>query len=524
MDILAALHGRVDRLAPFAGLASDLHELPARAARLGDDAVLDALRVLSALANDAARMQAVLVGVAAQRSQRERGASGLAATQGHASPTSLVQSIMGGTRADAVRQVRIGRSLIDDGAPGDEGAVPPSADATPVWDAPLRHALLAGRITTAQHDAIHTGLGEPIVDGVDDRTAAAAWSAAADQLIGEASDCTVEDLAAHARAVRDVLDPEGAQRRFDDRFERRSLRMWVDAHGQHHARIAFDDEMALWVRSIVSSALRPRRGGPRFMTDAERAKAESLVEDGRSNEQLEYDLIMDVLRAGALASAADVFGARQPGVRMIVVKDAVGPRDALGRLIAVGHAEDGGTALPGAVLDRALCGAGAVEVTVDSCGNPLDVGREQRLFTPRQRIALAVRDGGCLWSGCGQPASYCEAHHIDHYAADLGRTDIDRGVLLCRFHHLLLHNRGFRIRRQGKDAFVLVPPGTHDGLARSGSCDGGLGSGGGGSGGGGSGGGGSGGRGEPVMLRSKAPWRWAWDPPPERVGWRPAAA
>ncbi len=519
MDILAALRERVDRLAPFAGLATDLHELPARAARLADEAVLDALRVLAALANDAARMQAVLVGVATQRSQRERGHSGLAATQGHASPTSLVQSIMGGTRADAVRQVRIGRSLVDEVASGDDGAVLPSADATPAWDAPLRQALLAGGITTAQHDAIRTGLGEPIVDGVDDRTASAAWSAAADQLIGEASGCTVEDLAAHARAVRDVLDPDGAQRRFDDRFERRSLRMWVDAHGQHHARIAFDDEMALWVRSIVSSALRPRRGGPRFMTDAERARADALADDARSSEQLEYDLIMDVLRAGALASAADVFGARQPGVRMVVVKDAIGPRDAWGRLVAVAHAEDGGAALPGAVLDRALCSAGAVEVTVDACGNPLDVGREQRLFTPRQRIALAVRDGGCLWPGCGQPASYCEAHHIDHYSADLGRTDIDRGVLLCRFHHLLLHNRGFRIRRHGKDAFVLVPPGVLSGVA-GGGVDGGPGGVGGGSG-GGSGGGGGGG---PVVLRSKAPWRWVWDPPPERAAWRRLAA
>ena len=38
---------------------------------------------------------------AAQRSKRENGHSGLAAIQGHASPVALVQSITGGTRADA---------------------------------------------------------------------------------------------------------------------------------------------------------------------------------------------------------------------------------------------------------------------------------------------------------------------------------------------------------------------------------------------------------------------------------------
>ncbi len=499
MDILAALHRRIDRLSAFAGLDCNLHELPTRAGGLTDESVLAALRELAALANDAARMQAVLVGVAAQRSQRERGHSGLAATQGHSSPTSLVQSITGGTRADAARQVRIGRSLIDDVGAGDSSAESSDAvDAVPAWDAPLRDALLAGRLTPAQHDAIRTGLGEPSVDGVDDRTAALAWSAAAEQLVGEASGCTVEELAARVRTVRDVLDPDGAQRRFDDRYEKRSLRMWVDAHGQHHARIDFDDEMALWVRQVVTTALRPRRGGPRFMTDAERAQVDALVGDVRSNEQLEYDLVMDVLRAGAVAAASDVFGARQPGVRMVVVKDAVGPRDALGRLLAVAHAEDGGTPLPGAVLDRALCGTGAVEVTVDSCGNPLDVGREQRLFTPRQRIALTVRDGGCRWPGCGQPASYCEAHHIDHYSADLGRTDIDRGVLLCRFHHLLLHNRGFRVTRRERGEFMLQPPGALSGDVA--------------------------GHGSATPMPAKAPWRWAWDPPPTRGGWRHAAA
>ena len=184
-----------------------------------------------------------------------------------------------------------------------------------------------------------------------------AWTLAAEGFIGEAASLTVEELAKRARTVRDMLDPVGAEERFDRRYEARSFRMWIDADGQHHGRIAFDDEMGLWVRALLDAALRPRRGGPRFVTDDERAAAEDLIADPRTNEQLEYDLLMDLLRAGALATAPDVFGARQPGVRMLVVKDAVGPRDAFGRLLAVGHAEDGGDTLPGSVIDRALCAA-----------------------------------------------------------------------------------------------------------------------------------------------------------------------
>ena len=95
-------------------------------------------------------------------------------------------------------------------------------------------------------------------------------------------------------------------------------------------------------------------------------RREALVADARTNEQLAYDLIMDVWRAGAQAEASDVFGARQPGVRMIVVADAVGPRDAFGRMLATGHLEDGGDALPGSVIDRNLCAVGSVQVVVDA--------------------------------------------------------------------------------------------------------------------------------------------------------------
>lgn len=506
MNILTAMRERLDRLAVFAELDVEPSGLPSGAAALSDASVLEVLREVTGIANDAERLQSVVAGVAAQRSKRENGHSGLAATQGHASPVALVQSITGGTRADALRQVRVGQSLLDGAAPDSgaaSGAEPaPATDDSPdasraPWHAPLQSALWAGRLTTAQSDAIRGGLGEPSAEGVDPASAALAWSIAAETLVDEAvAGASVEELRARARQLRDILDPVGAEDRFQARYEKRSLRTWIDQHGQHHGHIIFDDEMALWLRSAFAAALRPRRGGPRFVSDADRAAAKELSGDPRSNEQLEYDLFVDLIRAGALASASDVFGARQPGVRIVMVGDASGPRDPIGRLIKTGHAEDGGDALPGSVVDRNICMNGTVTVTVDSGGNPLDVGHEQRLFTAKQRIALAVRDGGCIAEGCRMPASYCEAHHIDHVAADNGRTDIDRGVLLCRFHHMQLHNNGWKIIRDGHGAFILVPPFGHVGLD-----------------------------GEPAtprVLRTKAPWAWAWDPPPpsDRPPWR----
>lgn len=180
---------------------------------------------------------------------------------------------------------------------------------------------------------------------------------------------------------------------------------------------------------------------------------------------------------------------------MVIVKDQSGRRDPLGRMIATGQAEDGGEALPGSVIDRALCQHGSIDVTVNTQGNPLDLGREQRLFTAKHKLALAIRDGGCAGIGCPVPAASCESHHIDHVAHG-GHTDIDRGILLCRFHHMQLHNNGWRIVRDGLGPFILVPPPGHrspDGTETPAR-----------------------------QLHTKAPWSWAWDPPPppERPPWR----
>lgn len=489
-------------------LRETLEVIESRIGAVEDDALLEAMRALdgdamvallrqfTAMVNGAERLLAVGAGIVAERSRRDHGYDGLAASQGHRSPESLVQSISGRTRAEAARAVRLGESLLVESAVSPGGS--DESDAAPVevlapWHDPLRQAMFAGSLTPAQHDAILRGLGEPPErEGESAEVVREVWSTAARQLILEARDTSVEELVRRARQVRNTLDADELERTFQKRYEARSIKLWTTADGTRGARITFDDEMAAWVDSLLDAALRPRRGGPRFVDSSERAAADDLVNDPRTNDQLAYDVFTDVLRAGSLAKAPDVFGARQPGVRMVVVKDASGPLDPFGRMLPTGHLEDRGDALPGGVIDRTVCANGTREVTVDRFGNPLNVGREHRLFTAKQRIALAVRDGGCMFIGCRTPASYCEAHHCDHWHEDLGSTDIDRGILLCRHHHMLLHNNRWKITRDGQGPFLLHPP------------DAGA---------------------EPIPLRTRSPLAWAWDPPPlDRPGWRDAGA
>ncbi len=62
---------------------------------------------------------------------------------------------------------------------------------------------------------------------------------------------------------------------------------------------------------------------------------------------------------------------------------------------------------------------------------------------------------------------------------------MDRGISLCRFHHMNLHHSGWHITRNGLDDFHLHPPGGA----------------------------------EPIVLKPRLALRYAWDdttPPPKR--------
>lgn len=492
MAYFAEIDGHVASLRTVLAAVDDAERLPSIIHGLGD---ADAMRVIAdsaAVIQAMQRAQVVAAGVIAARSTRTAGHAGLAQSRGHRNPASLLQELTGSTRSTAVKSIRLGESLLavatgggaDDADPAvDSGATAHIGAAAPApWHAPLGAALLAGALSTDQHHAIMRGLGEPphartflgdpLVDAdagpLDDEAIARleadraeadlavreAWSLAAEQLVLEAAVRTVEELAGSARAIRDRLDPEGAAERYAARFDQRSFRLYSNHDGTTMTHIVFDDEGAAWIRAVRDAALRPRRGGPRFVDSDEQERADRLRDDDRTDDQLTYDLMLDVMRAGALAEADDVFGTRQAGVRMVTVIDAMP-----GVRATVAHLEEDGATLPVAVAEQIACTAGAVPVSVDRHGDPLSLGRMQRLFTPAQRLALAVRDGGCRWRGCDRVASYCEAHHIDPWQHG-GRTDVDRGILLCRYHHMQLHHNRWRITRDHLDDFVLHPPGA----------------------------------------------------------------
>jgi hypothetical protein len=88
---------------------------------------------------------------------------------------------------------------------------------------------------------------------------------------------------------------------------------------------------------------------------------------------------------------------------------------------------------------------------------PLSVGRATRTIPAPIRTALHLRDQGCRFPGCDRPPAWTDGHHIIHWS-DGGPTELENLVSLCRRHHRVVHEQGWRIHIADGTAVVEPPP------------------------------------------------------------------
>jgi hypothetical protein len=102
---------------------------------------------------------------------------------------------------------------------------------------------------------------------------------------------------------------------------------------------------------------------------------------------------------------------------------------------------DGGL-VPFAVTSQPTSATSEAEGRLDVAVN---VGRQSRAIPAALRRALWLRDAGCRFPGCANQR-FIHGHHIRHWANG-GETSLQNLALLCSFHHRLVHEGGFRVRR-----------------------------------------------------------------------------
>jgi hypothetical protein len=93
-----------------------------------------------------------------------------------------------------------------------------------------------------------------------------------------------------------------------------------------------------------------------------------------------------------------------------------------------------GTKISAGETRRLACKAGIIPMVLGGDSMPLDLGRERRLFSKHQKIAMDHTYGGCAAEGCDRSSSWVEYHHTEPWHRG-GRTDLKDGLPFCPPHH-----------------------------------------------------------------------------------------
>ena len=149
-------------------------------------------------------------------------------------------------------------------------------------------------------------------------------------------------------------------------------------------------------------------------------------------------------------SSADAPSLKPPGIRdthdkQMAITASVGAPGAIDPLLII----------PSDTTRRLGCDS-SIKEQFETHGIVLDAGRTRRLVSTAQRRALLSRDGGCRFPGCHR-RRFTDAHHIHHWM-DGGNTDLDNLVTLCRFHHHLVHEGGFKLQKAPGNTFTVLNP------------------------------------------------------------------
>ncbi len=258
--------------------------------------------------------------------------------------------------------------------------------------------------------------------------------AAEGELLSVAREKDPAEVRLAARDLRHRVDADGMARLAAEQYRKRRLRIYDLADGM----VGLD------------GALPPADGA------ALRLTIESLVGippkgDDRSQEQRNADAFSALLHRQLDSGSLPSLGGRKPQLTVVITAETLA-----GMPGAPAAQLEGAGPISTETAKRLLCGGGASLLTINGKGVVLDLGRSRRTASPGQRRALAARYRHCCTPGCDREARFCEPHHLDPWKLD-GGTSVERMVLLCTKHHVLVHEGGWKLEERGAD-LVLVPP------------------------------------------------------------------
>lgn len=231
-----------------------------------------------------------------------------------------------------------------------------------------------------------------------------------------------------------TVAPEEFEKAEERKLNRRSFSLAQTFEGIWHLAGTLDPEAGLRLFTVLEA--RARRAGP---------------EDDRTRDQRWADALASFADGELAHGELPTSAGHRPEV-VVLANAATVARESTEPALLAGAGPMGHSA-----FERICCDARWRRLLRDAAGVPVELGRATREFTPGQAKLIILRDGRCRYSDCPMPASACEAHHVRWWSKG-GSTDCANGVLLCRFHHHSVHDRGHELHLYSDGRLDVVLP------------------------------------------------------------------
>jgi len=243
------------------------------------------------------------------------------------------------------------------------------------------------------------------------------------------------------RGFRGVLDAERAPRP-----EERSVRRRQLAGGMVKLELVLEPDEADLILHAVERAREVRAEKAAGQPPAESVGAAGVSAEASWPSRADGAVTMaESFLAGHAVSGN---GGERFQVMVHLDQEVLGPDGSLAATL-----EDG-SRVSAETFRRVACDCGLVAVGHD--GEALNIGRRTRSIPPAIRHALMLRDRGCAFPGCTYTA-FLHAHHIQHWLHG-GKTSVENLVMLCTFHHHLVHEGGWRVTAKEDGVLVFRSP------------------------------------------------------------------
>jgi hypothetical protein len=254
-----------------------------------------------------------------------------------------------------------------------------------------------------------------------------------DEMLEHARNYSVASLRYLCRVARHVADPDGFFNEAEADFTLRRLEISQMGDGMYCVDAILDPECGAAVKTTLESLA--KRLGP----DDERSHKQRMADSMN-------ELVHHAMDEGKLPRRNGV----KPHVNVTTTLE--GLKNEFGAPPA-----DLELSLPISTrtLERIACDSTISRVLLaDSM--VIDIGRATRVVSAPTRRALRARDHGCRWPGCDRQVNWSTPHHIVAWSRG-GPSNLANLVLLCFFHHRLVHEGGWQVVKAGRE-FRFVPP------------------------------------------------------------------